>query len=319
MRDIQRFLRKGVSELETYVPGKPIEEVQAELGLTAIAKMASNENPLGPSPKAVAAMEAELGKVNLYPEGPCTVLRRDMSKRLDIDEDMITFSNGADNCILLIGNGFINEGDEVVIGDPTFFVYQTVTRIMGGHLVYVRLKNHVHDLDAMLKAVNERTKLVFVCNPNNPTGTVVKKGELDRFVANLPEHTILVLDEAYCDFVADSAYPDGVTYIKEGYNVISLRTLSKLYGLAGVRIGYALGCREFVSVLNKVREPFPVSRVAQAGGLAALEDEPFRERVLRNNEEGKTYLYGELEKMGLCETGSLSGRATCGTARPLPE
>lgn len=304
MKDLQRFLRKGILELKSYIPGKPIEEVQAELGLTEIAKMASNENPLGPSPRAVAAMEEELKNVNLYPEGPCTALGREMSKRLGIDEDMITFSNGADNCILLVGSAFIDEGDEIVMADPTFFVYRTVTKIMGGHPVYVKLKDHVHDLDSMLRAVGEKTKLVFVCNPNNPTGTIVKKGELDDFITSLPGHTIVVLDEAYFEFASDEAYPNGLDYIRRGYNVICLRTFSKLYGIAGLRIGYALGCREFVSALNRVREPFPVSRIAQTGALAALEDEEFTERVLKNNEEGKSYLYEEFERMALPYTPS---------------
>jgi len=299
VKDVERFLRKGILEMEPYVPGKPIEEVQAELGLRQIAKMASNECPLGPSPKAVMAMERELGRVNLYPEGPCTALRREMSKRLGIDEDMITFSNGADNCILLIGNAFINGGDEILMADPTFFVYRTVARIMGGHPVTVKLRTHIHDLDSMLEAVGPRTKLVFVCNPNNPTGTIVGKRELDRFVRSIPEHAILVLDEAYFDFVLNGDCPDGLDYVKQGHNVIVLRTLSKLYGLAGIRIGYALGCKEFVAALNKVREPFPVSRIAQAGALGALDDEEFKMRVLKNNEEGKGYLYEEFGKIGL--------------------
>jgi histidinol-phosphate aminotransferase len=290
---------KGILGMEPYVPGKPIEEVQAESGLTNIAELASNKCPLGPSPKAVAAMEKELKRVNLYPEGPCTALRREMSKRLAVDDDMITFSNGADNCILLISNAFINEGDEIVMADPTFFVFRTVVKIMGGHPVSVKLKNHVHDLDSMLEEVGPRTKLVFVCNPNNPTGTIVGKRELDRFVEKLPKHTILILDEAYIDFVSDEDYPDGLDYVRQGGNVITLRTLSKLYGLAGVRIGYGVGCREFISALNKVREPFPVSRVAQAGALAALDDEEFKLRVLRNNEDGRGYLYEEFGKIDL--------------------
>ncbi len=304
MKDIERLHRKGTQELERYVPGKPIEEVQAELGLTEIAKMALNENPLGPSPKALAAMIEELKNVHLYPEGPCTLLRRAMSVRLGIEPDMITLSNGADNCILLVGQAFINEGDEILMADPTFFVYQTVTRIMGGRPLSVKLRNQVHDLEAMLKAVGPRTKLVFVCNPNNPTGTIVRKGELDDFVTHLPDHTLLVLDEAYFEFVSDEGYPNGLDYINQGYNVISLRTFSKLYGLAGLRIGYALGRREVISALNRVREPFPVSRVAQAGALAALEDDEFKEAVLKNNEEGKAYLYREFEKMGLPYTPS---------------
>lgn len=299
MKDISKFLRNGIMELKPYVPGKPIEEVQAELGLTEIAKMASNENPLGPSPKAIAAVEREVRNINLYPEGPCTLIRREMSSRLDIKEDMITFSNGADNCILLVASAFINEGDEIVIGEPSFFVYKTVTNIMGGRPIYVKLKNHIHDLYAMQKAISKKTKLVFICNPNNPTGTIVKKDELDNFVSQIPDHTILVLDEAYFEFASDKDYPDGLDYIKKGYNVISLRTFSKIYGIAGLRIGYALGCNEFIAALNRVREPFPVSRVAQVGALAALEDEEFKEKTLKNNAEGKTYLYNEFEKMGL--------------------
>ena len=236
---------------------------------------------------------------HLYPEGRCTLLIREMSKKLGIEEDMITFSNGADNCILLIASAFINEGDEIVMGDPSFFVFQTVTKIMGGKPIFVKLKNHIHDLNAMRERVGKNTKLVFVCNPNNPTGTIVKKAELDKFVSQLPDFTILILDEAYFEFASDKDYPDGLDYIKQGYNVISLRTFSKIYGIAGLRIGYALGCPEFIAALNRVREPFPVSRVAQAAALAALEDEEYRERVLKNNREGKAYLYNEFQKLGL--------------------
>lgn len=299
MRDMKTFCRKGIWDLKAYIPGKPVEEVQEELGLSDIAKLASNETPLGPSPRAVAAAKKELKNVHFYPEGPCTWLRRDMSKRLGIDDDMITFANGADNCIVLIANAFIDEGDEVLIADPTFFVYQTVTKIMGGTPVYVKLKNHVHDLSAMLKKVSRKTKLVFVCNPNNPTGTIVRKPELDDFVSHLPDHTILVLDEAYFEFASDAGYPDGLDYIKAGRNVISMRTFSKICGIAGLRIGYALACSDFIAALNRVREPFPVSRVAQAAALAALDDEEYRKRVLKNNEEGKAFLQAEFKKMGL--------------------
>jgi histidinol-phosphate aminotransferase len=279
MKDMQKFVRKGNLNLKSYIPGKSIEEVQEELGLTEIVKLASNETPLGPSPKAVLAAEKELKNAHLYPEGRCTLLIREMSKRLDIEEDMITFSNGADNCIQLIVSAFINEGDEVIMAYPSFFVYQSATKIMGGKAIKVKLKNHVHDLDAMLERVGKNTKLVFVCNPNNPTGTIVKKAGLDKFISQLPDFTILVLDEAYFEFATDKDYPDGLDYIKNGHNVISLRTFSKIYGIAGLRIGYALGCPEFIAALNRVREPFPVSRVAQAAA--------------------KAYLYNEFQKRGL--------------------
>jgi len=296
---IDKFLRKGISSLKAYIPGKPIEDVQAELGLSDVAKLASNETPIGPSPMAVEAAHRELAKINLYPEGPATVLRNKMARRLSIEPEMITFSNGADNCLTLVSNAFIDEGDEVVMAEPTFSCYQTLTVIMGGRPVQVKLRNLTHDLDAMLAAVTKKTKLVFVCNPNNPTGTIVKRSDLERFISRLPGHVLLVLDEAYFEFASDHDYPDSVEYIKKGMNVIGLRTFSKIYGIAGLRIGYALGSSEFIGALNKVREPFPVSRIAQAAALAALDDDDYRAAVLKNNEEGKAYLMGEFERMGL--------------------
>lgn len=299
MRDVQRFLRKGNLEIEPYASRPPIEEMQAELGLPKMTQMSLNENLLGPSPKALAAIEREMRNANLYPDGPCTILRTKMAGTLGIDEDMITIANGADNALLLVANAFINEGDEVVMADATFIVYTNVVKIMQGRPVYVGLKNHVHDLNAMLKPAGQRTKLVLVCNPNNPTGTIVRKQELDDFVSRLPDSAILVLDEAYSDFVTDQDYPDGLDYVRQGYNVICLRTFSKVSGLAGLRVGYALGCRELIAALNRVREAFPVSRLAQAAAVAAWRDDQFKQRVLESIEEGKAYLYREFEKMAL--------------------
>jgi len=299
MKDVQKFVRRGILEIEPYVPGKPIEEVQEELGLLEIIKLASNENPLGPSPRVLAAMEKELKYTNLYPEGSCAKLRKKISQRLGIDEDMITISNGADNCIHLITTSFVNEGDEVLMADPTFAVYKTATKLMGGRPSFVGLRDHVHDLEAMQEKIGPQTKLIFVCNPNNPTGSIVRKNELDTFINHLSENIILIIDEAYYEFVTDEGYPDSLDYIREGYNVISLRSFSKLYGIAGLRVGYALGCKELIDVINRVREPFPVSRVAQAGAFAVLEDNEFKEQVLTINEAGKAYFYDEFKKMGL--------------------
>jgi histidinol-phosphate aminotransferase len=299
MRDVEKLVRRGILAIEPYTPGKPIEEVQAELGLERVVKLASNENPLGPSPKALAAIRNELEQLHVYPEGPCTALRQAVARRLQIAEDMITFSNGSDNCILLLGQAFINEGDEIIMADPTFLLYETVARLMRARSFHVKLKHGLHDLDGMLRKVSGKTKLLFICNPNNPTGTIVARDELDDFVAALPDHTILVLDEAYAEFVSDRKCAKGLRYIKEGHNVVALRTFSKMYGLAGLRVGYALGRREIIAALNRVREPFPVSRLAQAGALAALDDDTFGQKVLKNNEMGKAYLYGEFDKMGL--------------------
>ncbi|MBW2059792.1 MAG: histidinol-phosphate transaminase [Deltaproteobacteria bacterium] len=299
MRDVARFLRKGNLEIKPYAVHLPVEELQARLGTSKLALMALNENLMGPSPKAVAAVEREARNANLYPDGPCTVLRSEMAKTLGIDPDMITITNGADNALLLVAGAFINEGDEVMMGDPSFIVYPNVVKIMGGVPVYVPLKDYVHDLESMERAFTGKTKLVFVCNPNNPTGTIVRKQDLDGFVSRLPENTILVLDEAYFDFVVDKDYPDGLDYVREGFNVICLRTFSKVSGLAGLRVGYAIGCREFIGALNRVREAFPVSRLAQAAALAAWGDHEFRQAVREGIENGKAYLYREFERMGL--------------------
>ncbi len=294
-----RYARRDISKIEPYIPGRSIEEVEKEYGKKRWVKLASNENLLGPSPKAVKALLREAKKVYLYPDGPCGDLRRAIAERLSIPEETVAVSNGADNLILLIANAFVDRGDEAIMADPTFTVYANVTYLMGGEPVSVRLKDYNHDLQAMLKKVSQRTKLIFVCSPNNPTGTIVKKEELDRFLRRLPERTILVLDEAYGDFVEDRDYPDSLEYVRKGRPVIVLRTFSKLYGLAGLRIGYALGKKELMDCLYQVREPFPVNRLAQAAGVAALGDQDHARRSFQMVCEGRVYLYRELESMGL--------------------
>jgi histidinol-phosphate aminotransferase len=299
VKNLEKLVRNGVLTINAWPTGKPIEEVQADLGLESIALMATNENPLGPSPKAVEAMRAEIHKVNRYPQGPCTLLKRKVAARLDIGEDMIIFSNGADNCLRIIGYTFLNSGDEVIVAHPSFPVYGIVARIMGAVPVEVPLDNHVHDLRAMAEKIGPHTKLVFICNPNNPTGTFVKRAELDAFVRALPDHVVLILDEAYFEFVDDEEYPDALDYIREGRNVVALRTFSKLYGIAGLRLGYTLASPELTSVMERVREPFPVSRVAEAAALGAVDDEEFKSKVLANNEESRRYLYESFDRLGL--------------------
>jgi histidinol-phosphate aminotransferase len=295
----ENLTRKGILEIKSYIPGKSIEEVQKEFGAKRWTKLASNENLLGPSPKALAAIRKELSKIYLYPEGPCTVLRKALADKFAISEKMAVISNGADNLILMVANAFVNEGDEVVMADPTFPVYTNVTQIMGGKLIKVKLKDFTHDLDAMFKKVNRKTKLVFICNPNNPTGTIVSLEAFESFLSHLPKHVVVVLDEAYGDFVEDAFYPNGLDYIKERKQVIVLRTFSKVYGLAGLRIGYALGKEDLVDCLYQVRDPFPVHRLAQVAAVAALKDEDHAIRSIQLVYEGKRYLYKELDRMGL--------------------
>jgi histidinol-phosphate aminotransferase len=296
---VKKLARKGILKIESYVPGKSIEEVQEEFGAKKWIKLASNENLLGPSPKAIAAIQEELPNIYLYPEGPCTVLRQALAQKFSIPEGMVVLSNGADNLILMIANAFVDEGDEVVMAEPTFSVYTNVTQIMGGKPIKVKLKDFTHDLDTMLKKVNRKTKLVFICNPNNPTGTTVSQESFNHFLSHLPKRVILVLDEAYGDFVEDAFYPNGLDYIKKKDQVIVLRTFSKVYGLAGLRIGYALGREDLVDCLYQVRDPFPVHRLAQVASVAALNDEDHVIKSIQLVYEGKRYLYKELDKMGL--------------------
>ena len=299
MKNLEKIVRNGVLTINTWPTGKPIEEIQDELGLESLALMATNENPLGPSPKAVEAIKGESEKVNRYPQGPCTFLKRKVAARLGIGEDMVMFSNGADNCLRIIGCTFLNTGDEVIVAHPAFPVYGIVARVMGAVPVEIPLKEHTHDLAAMAERIGPRTKLVVVCNPNNPTGTIVGKKQLNAFVEALPDHVVLILDEAYFEFVDDEEYADALDYIREGRNVVGLRTFSKLYGIAGLRIGYTLACPELIGVMERVREPFPVSRVAEAAALAALDDEAFKSRVLANNEESKRFFYESFDRLGL--------------------
>jgi len=300
-----RFLREGIAEIPVWGTAPPLEEleaalVQAGFGDGEPALMDTNENPLGPSPMALESMARELGRVNRYPDGGCTFLARAVAARLGVREDMLVFGNGGDNCIRLIAAAFLDQGDEVVVADPSFPVYQMSARIMGARPAAVPLSEHVHDLTAMRGRIGDRTKIVFVCNPNNPTGTIVRRGELERFLRDLPSHVLVVLDEAYFEFVSDPDYPNGIDSVAAGCPVIVLRTFSKLYGLAGLRIGYLVAAPGLIEALRRVREPYAVSRVAQAGALAALEDHEFVRRVLAANEEARTYLRRELEGLG-CE------------------
>jgi histidinol-phosphate aminotransferase len=295
----KNLARRGILKIKSYVPGKSIEEVQKDLGAKKWVKLASNENLLGPSAKAIVAIRKELPNIYLYPEGPCPVLRKVLAEKFEISERMVVISNGADNLILMIANAFVNEGDEVMMADPTFSVYTNATQIMGGKPIKVRLKDFTHDLDSMLKKVSSKTKLVFVCNPNNPTGTTVSRKAFNEFLSKLPRRVIVVLDEAYGDFAEDVFNPNGLDYVKKGKQLILLRTFSKVYGLAGLRIGYGLGRKDLTDCLYQVRDPFPVHRLAQVAAVAALNDEDHATRSIQLVHEGKKYLYKELDRIGL--------------------
>ena len=293
--------RRGILDLAPYIPGKPIEEVQREYGLTEVVKMASNENPLQTSPRALEAMRAELERVFMYPEGSSPALRAALAAKYRVDPAQIVVGTGGDQVIAMVAEAFVNEGEEVIVPVPSFKTFESSTAIMGGRLVGVPVREEglTLDLSAMLAAVTERTKLIFLCNPNNPTGTIVRRREVESFLERVPGHCLVVFDEAYFEYADDPDYPDGLDYVRQGRNVMVIRTFSKVYGLAGLRIGYAVGPPEIMNILSRVLPPFPANRVAQAGALAALDDEDFVQEVLRVNRQGREYLQTELEKMGM--------------------
>jgi histidinol-phosphate aminotransferase len=288
-----------IARLRPYVPGKPIEEVQRELGLTDVIKLASNENPLGPSPRALEALAAAAGGVALYPEGSAPVLRRAVAQATGMPEDTLVFGNGSDEVLHLLALTFLQPGDETVQGDPSFAMYEIYATQCDAVPVLVPLKNFTHDLDAMADAVTDKTRLVFVANPNNPTGTFVRRDAVVRFLDRIPPRVLVVFDEAYDEYVSDPDKPDLRPLVLEGRNVVILHTFSKAYGLAGLRVGYGIMRPELAALLNRVRSPFNVSLPAQAAAAAALGDTEHVARTVALNAEGRRYFYGEFERLGL--------------------
>ncbi|GGA23146.1 histidinol-phosphate transaminase [Paenibacillus physcomitrellae] len=288
-----------IVNLPVYQPGKPIEEVKKELGLEEVIKLASNENPYGSSPKALEAIQAEFANISVYPDGSAAELTQALAAHLGVNKEQIIFGCGSDEIICLIARAFFLPGDENIMADQTFSVYKSNADIEGAVSIEVPLVNGVHDLEAMLAAVTDRTKVIWVCNPNNPTGTIIPSDELNAFLARVPEHVLVVLDEAYCEYVTDETYPDGIPLISQYKNVVVLRTFSKIYGLASLRIGYGVGDASVIKLINQVREPFNTSRFAQAAALAALNDQQYIADCRKKNREGIEYLNREFDRLGL--------------------
>lgn len=282
-----------------YEPGKPIEYVARELGLdpAGIVKLASNENPFGPSPKALAAAQRALVHGELYPDGGCFELRRALATARGLTPDQFVIGNGSNEIIELLGHAFVGPGDEVVMGAPAFVVYKLATLLFGAKAVEVPLRDWRHDLPAIAAAVTARTKLVYVCSPNNPTGTANPEAELLAFARALPEHVIAVFDEAYAEYLERA--PDLRPLIAEGRKVVCLRTFSKIYGLAALRIGYGYGSADLVALLNRVRQPFNVNAIAQAAAIAALEDREFAAQCAAANRAGLEQIEAGCRKLGL--------------------
>jgi histidinol-phosphate aminotransferase len=294
----QSIARKYVCDVPVYEPGRPIEEVAREYGLNPrrIIKLASNENPLGPSPKAVAAMRAALTTSHLYPDGGSFYLRNALAGKLGVAPENLIFGTGSNEVIEFLYHAFVGPGDEVVAGDKAFVIYSIMAQMFQAKCVEVPFRGHTHDLPAMRAAITSKTKLVFVANPNNPSGTRVSNAALDKFIRSLPAGVIAVLDEAYIEFLDDP--PSSISYALKR-NVVLLRTFSKIVGLAGVRIGYGVAHKDCISLLQRVRQPFNVNAIAQAGALAAIGDTAHIRNTKALTRRGLAYFEREFRRLKL--------------------
>jgi histidinol-phosphate aminotransferase len=299
MSDLWNSAHSWLRELASYEPGKPIEDVARELGLRPdqIIKMASNENPLGPSPKALAAMQEMLYRAHFYPDGGGYYLREAIARKTGTTRAHVILGCGSNEVIEFIGKAFLNPGDDIVTARHAFVVYKLMATLFGANTIEVPDPGFAHDLDGFLAAITPRTKEVFIANPNNPTGTLLGQDEIDRFMDRVPEDVVVVFDEAYYEFLPDP--PDTLKFVHEGRNAVVLRTFSKIQGLANLRIGYGIAKPELIDVLQKTRQPFNANGIAQAGALAGILDDEHQQRTRELTWTGRDYLQREFESMGI--------------------
>lgn len=290
---------QGVQKLTPYVPGKPVEELERELGISNIIKLASNENPLGPSPKALAALDKVKADLTRYPDGNGFTLKQALARHLGVALDTITLGNGSNDVLEIIARAYLSPGDEAIYSQYAFAVYPISVQAVGATAVVTPAVNYGHDLPAMAAAVTPRTKLIFIANPNNPTGTWFGKSEWEVFMASVPENVLVVLDEAYIEYVDDSDALDGLDYVSRYPNLIVSRTFSKAYGLAGLRIGYCISHPQVANILNRVRQPFNVDSFALAAATAVLDDADYLQRSRQINRDGMQQLVQGFNKLGL--------------------
>lgn len=289
----------GVQELQPYQPGKPIEELERELGIENSIKLASNENPLGPSAKALSAARDALEEMTLYPDAMGFRLKKRLTQAYDIASSQLTLGNGSNDLLELITRVFVNPGDEVIYSEYAFIVYALVSRAVGAKVTEVPADNFGHDLKAIAAAATPETKLIFLANPNNPTGTAFTLNELRQFMTAISESTLVVLDEAYTEYVEDDQLPDGLALVNEYPNLIVTRTFSKAWGLAGLRVGFAAASQQITDLLNRARQPFNVNLPALMAAEAVLDDQEYLQRSVEVNKQGLELLYAGLKKMGV--------------------
>lgn len=296
---IEGLIRRTIADIRPYKPGKPIEEVKRELGIEGeVYKLASNENPLGPSPKAISAVKEALNNLNRYPDSACFYLKQKLAKFWGLQPQNFIIGNGSDEIIVLTLRAFLNPGEEVIVSRPSFLIYELASKIEGANLKIVEMKNFRYDLKAIKENITQDTKIIFIANPDNPCGTYLSKGEVEEFISSVPKNVILFFDEAYYEFMDVEDYPDTLKFIDERPLIVT-RTFSKAYGLAGLRIGYGIANPKIIECLDKVREPFNVNSLAQIAAEHALDDQEFVSEVKRIVKEGRERLFREFDRLGL--------------------
>lgn len=292
-----------IKKLKPYKPGKPIEELEREYGISNSIKLASNENPLGPPKSALEAIKTHATKVHMYPDGSGYYLTRKLAEKNKVNPDQIVLGNGSDDIIGLLTTAFLKQGDQAIMTDPSFLMYEITVNSAGAESIFVSLASPENDfaidLDTIAQKINDKTRMIFITNPNNPTGAIIKKEAFERFCAQIPDDVVLVIDEAYIEFAHDAQCMKGRDYIEGPQPVVVLRTFSKAYGLAGLRVGYGLMDKDIAQILNRVRMPFNVNSLAQAAALAALDDTDYLQKSKKVIQDGLSYLYGELDNMGI--------------------
>ena len=315
---INELLPPWTSRIRPYPPGKPIEEVERELGHTAV-KLASNENPLGPSPKALGAIRNCLDRANFYPDGSGYYLRKRLAEFQQIDMSQVILGAGSTDLIELVAKTFLTAGDQGITSQSAFYIYRLAIEEMGADLVQTPLRDGAFDLAAIAHSVTQRTKVIYIANPNNPTGRMVTADDMDRFLDALPPRVLVVLDEAYYEYVREPDYSHSVDYVRDGWNVLVLRTFSKVYGLAGLRLGYGMGNPDLIEALNRLRSPFNANSLAQAGGLAALDDREHVAHSVESNTREMKFVTEELALAGVRYTPSVANFLLVDTGRDCEE
>lgn len=297
---IEDLMREEVKSLKPYIPGQSIDQVKKDMGLAEVMNLSTNESVFGPSTIVKEALLLELNNIHQYPDGASLLLRKALAKKYDIDSEMLIVTNGGDELLYLLGSCFLSLDDEVIMGEYGFKTYEIVSELFGAKIISVPLKDNHLDLEGIASEVTDKTKIIFLCNPYNPDGTIFTHDDLVKFLDNIPVHPIIVLDEAYSDFVESSDFPDSIGLIKENHHpMIALRTFSKIGGMAGLRIGFGIARKEFIHCLKKVQPPYSVNRLAQIAAKAFLYDYEYREKLLQNNRSGKTFLYQQFNQLNI--------------------